>query len=193
MLLGRGVVNWNMTPCNKFPGKGLTDMGYPYYPPSLYRAISYSSSLGVPVYVTENGMACAEDNDDRTEWINGNLAQAGCPLLTWHQICAGTPSQTSCCAQAWLRSQCLVREELAVSFQPGRSPCNQHPSISACGAAVVLGCHTWAAHGNAVRTAVTKSAAGTEDFVRACHHVIRLLQARQQAVHAGRGSSQGRL
>ena len=69
------MVNWNLTPCNKFPDKGLTDMGYPYYPPSLYRAISYASSLGVPVYVTENGMASAEDNNDRTEWINGNLAQ----------------------------------------------------------------------------------------------------------------------
>lgn len=70
----RGCVNWNLTPCNKLPG-GLTDMGYPRYPPSLYRAISYSSSLGVPVYVMENGMASAEDGDSRTQWINGYLEQ----------------------------------------------------------------------------------------------------------------------
>ena len=29
----------------------LTDMGYPVYPPSLYRACSYASGLGVPVYI----------------------------------------------------------------------------------------------------------------------------------------------
>lgn len=52
-------------------------MGYPRYPPSLYRAISYSSSLGVPVYVMENGMASAEDGDSRTQWINGYLEQVG--------------------------------------------------------------------------------------------------------------------
>ena len=68
-------MNWNLTPCNKLPGQGLTDMGYPWYPPSLYRAISYASSLGVPVYVTENGIPSSEDDDCRTQWINGYLAQ----------------------------------------------------------------------------------------------------------------------
>ena len=28
----------------------------PVYPPSLYRAVSYASTLGVPVYILENGM-----------------------------------------------------------------------------------------------------------------------------------------
>lgn len=36
----------------------LTDMGYPLYPPSLYRACSYAAGLGVPVYVMVS-LTCA--------------------------------------------------------------------------------------------------------------------------------------
>ena len=32
----------------------------PVYPPSLYRAVSYASTLGVPVYILENGMPSKE-------------------------------------------------------------------------------------------------------------------------------------
>ncbi len=47
----------------------------PVYPPSLYRAVSYASTLGVPVYILENGMPCREDDDRRKEWIDGCLAE----------------------------------------------------------------------------------------------------------------------
>lgn len=47
----------------------------PVYPPSLYKAISYASTLGVPVYILENGMPCKEDDSRRSDWINGCLAE----------------------------------------------------------------------------------------------------------------------
>ncbi|KAK9840609.1 hypothetical protein WJX81_004313 [Elliptochloris bilobata] len=68
----RGVIGLNLAPTNKGP-KGLADMGYPVYPPSLYKAISYASTLGVPVYILENGMPCKEDDSRRSDWINGCL------------------------------------------------------------------------------------------------------------------------
>ena len=46
----RGVVDWKLMPTTK-DDQRLTDMGYPVYPPSLYRACSYASGLGVPVYI----------------------------------------------------------------------------------------------------------------------------------------------
>ena len=45
------------------------------YPPSLYRAVSYVSTLGVPVYILENGMPAKEDDDRRTQWIDGCMAE----------------------------------------------------------------------------------------------------------------------
>jgi len=47
----------------------------PVYPPSLYKAISYASTLGVPVYILENGMPSKEDDSRRSDWINGCLAE----------------------------------------------------------------------------------------------------------------------
>ncbi len=49
----------------------------PVYPPSLYRAVSYVSTLGVPVYILENGMPAKEDDERRTEWIDGCMAEVG--------------------------------------------------------------------------------------------------------------------
>ena len=54
---------------------GVTEMGYPMYPPSLYRAISYASKLGVPMYITENGCPYLKDDSERTDWINGYLTE----------------------------------------------------------------------------------------------------------------------
>ncbi|KAK9814269.1 hypothetical protein WJX72_003165 [[Myrmecia] bisecta] len=70
----RGIVSWTLQPSNKGP-KGIADMGYPVYPPSLYRSITYASQLGVPVYVMENGMPSEEDDERREEWINGCLGE----------------------------------------------------------------------------------------------------------------------
>ena len=49
----------------------------PVYPPSLCRAVSYVSTLGVPVYILENGMPAKEDDERRTEWIDGCMAEVG--------------------------------------------------------------------------------------------------------------------
>ncbi|CAL5224317.1 g6984 [Coccomyxa viridis] len=70
----RGVVGFALNPTSKGP-KGIADMGYPVYPPSLYRAVSYVSTLGVPVYILENGMPAKEDDERRTEWIDGCMAE----------------------------------------------------------------------------------------------------------------------
>ena len=40
----------------------MTDMGYPVYAEGLYRALKTISILGVPIYVTENGLA--DDTDE---------------------------------------------------------------------------------------------------------------------------------
>ena len=72
-----------MSPSNKLP-EPVLDMGYPSYPPALYRAISYASSLGVPVYVTENGMPSAEEDGGRSKWIEGYLGLVG-PLAVLPQ------------------------------------------------------------------------------------------------------------
>ena len=37
------------------------------------RSISYASTLGKPIYVMENGIPAAADNDQRGKWINGCL------------------------------------------------------------------------------------------------------------------------
>ncbi|MFA5817531.1 MAG: glycoside hydrolase family 1 protein [Bacteroidales bacterium] len=47
------------------PGEIKTDMDYAMYPEGFYRAIKTVSELGVPVYITENGIADAKD--DRRE------------------------------------------------------------------------------------------------------------------------------
>lgn len=66
----------NLQPSSRGP-RGVTEMGYPMYPPSLYRAITYASKLGVPMYITENGTPLTEDTEERSEWITGYLEQVG--------------------------------------------------------------------------------------------------------------------
>ncbi len=46
-------------------GEVKTDMDYPLYPEGFYRALKRIGEVGVPVYVTENGIADAQD--DRRE------------------------------------------------------------------------------------------------------------------------------
>ena len=70
----RGIVGLNCQPSSRGP-RGTTEMGYPMYPPSLYRSISYASKLGVPMYITENGCPYVADTSERTDWINGYLTE----------------------------------------------------------------------------------------------------------------------
>jgi beta-glucosidase len=43
-------------------GEIMTDMPYPIYAEGFYRAIKTSAQLGVPIYITENGIADARDD-----------------------------------------------------------------------------------------------------------------------------------
>jgi beta-glucosidase len=55
-------------------GEVMTDMPYPSYPNGLYEAIvECTTTLGKPIYITENGIADATD-DRRADFIEGYLA-----------------------------------------------------------------------------------------------------------------------
>lgn len=54
------------------PGEIKTDMDYASYPEGFYRAIKTVSGFGVPIYVTENGIADAKD-DRRALFISQYL------------------------------------------------------------------------------------------------------------------------
>jgi len=55
-----------------FPEEIMTDMDYGIYPEGLYRAIKRISQLGVPIIITENGLADAKD-DRRADFIDKYL------------------------------------------------------------------------------------------------------------------------
>ncbi len=50
----------------------MTNMAYPIYPEGLYRSIERISELGVPIFITENGIADAQD-DRRATFIERYL------------------------------------------------------------------------------------------------------------------------
>jgi beta-glucosidase len=54
------------------PGEIKTDMDYASYPEGFYRAIKTVSQFGVPIYITENGVADARD-DRRAMFISQYL------------------------------------------------------------------------------------------------------------------------
>ncbi|MGE0206990.1 MAG: glycoside hydrolase family 1 protein [Candidatus Babeliales bacterium] len=56
-----------------YPGQVMTDMEYPVRPETLYEAIANIAELGVPIYITENGLADAQDAY-RAEFIKGYLS-----------------------------------------------------------------------------------------------------------------------
>ena len=56
-------------------GVPLTQMGWELYPEGLHRAITAAARTGLPVYVTENGIATADDAQ-RISYIRSHLAQA---------------------------------------------------------------------------------------------------------------------
>jgi beta-glucosidase len=55
-------------------GVPLTLMGWELHPEGLYRAIASAARSGLPVYVTENGIATADDAQ-RVEFIRAHLEQ----------------------------------------------------------------------------------------------------------------------
>ncbi|GLI68920.1 hypothetical protein VaNZ11_013339, partial [Volvox africanus] len=52
----------------------MTDMYYPIYPEGMYRAIKRCSEFGIPMYITETGIADARD-DRRAIMIESYLQQ----------------------------------------------------------------------------------------------------------------------
>ncbi len=51
-----------------------SDMDYMIYPPGLYNVLLIASSYGFPLYITENGIADADDNQ-RPQFIRDHIAQ----------------------------------------------------------------------------------------------------------------------
>jgi beta-glucosidase len=55
-------------------GAPLTQMGWEIHPEGLHRAILSAARSGLPVYVTENGIATADDGE-RIAYLRDHLAQ----------------------------------------------------------------------------------------------------------------------
>lgn len=69
----RVVADWKLaTVCN--PGETMTDMDYGIYPDGFYKAIDLVSRLGVPIYVTETGIADSKD-DRRAAFLDAYMGQ----------------------------------------------------------------------------------------------------------------------
>src|SRR6185436_3752055 len=56
-------------------GARLTQMGWEIHPAGLHRAITVAARSGLPVYVTENGIATGDDGE-RIAYLRDHLAQA---------------------------------------------------------------------------------------------------------------------
>lgn len=69
----RPVVNWNLMP-SVMPGEKMSDMMYPLHAEGLYTAIKHCSQIGVPLYITETGIATTEA-DLRAQMINSYIRQ----------------------------------------------------------------------------------------------------------------------
>ena len=54
-----------------YPGEVMTDMPYAIYPKGLYDAIKDVAQIGVPIYITENGIADKNNTNDtrRVQWF----------------------------------------------------------------------------------------------------------------------------
>lgn len=56
------LVSWKSKKPQYRDGEIATDMPYGIYAEGMYRAINQASKIGVPIYITENGIADAKDN-----------------------------------------------------------------------------------------------------------------------------------
>ena len=90
------------------------------YPPSLYRAISYVSTLGVPIYIMENGIPAPPDDPSRKRWIVGCLQQVGrccgpADSVPTHPVirpkAAQSPSTTRQAPERQVVPLCIVQHE----------------------------------------------------------------------------------
>ena len=69
----RALIQWAAGSC--YPGEVMTDMPYAIYAAGLYYAIREVASIGLPIYITENGIADKEDTSDwrREKWFKEYL------------------------------------------------------------------------------------------------------------------------
>ena len=67
--------NWCKVDGSCYPHEVMTDMPYAIYPKGLYNAIKDVAQLGVPIYITENGVADKNNTNDsrRVQWIREYL------------------------------------------------------------------------------------------------------------------------
>ncbi|GLC50285.1 hypothetical protein PLESTB_000362600 [Pleodorina starrii] len=80
----RVVLDWRLRfTCR--PGEVLTDMGWPVVPEGLYDAIAHSAELGVPLYVTETGIADGRD-DRRAALIAAYWQQVARAVTDGHDV-----------------------------------------------------------------------------------------------------------
>jgi beta-glucosidase len=83
-------VNWNVfgqdaiVPSCK-QGEVMTDMPYPMYAEGIYKAICDVAQLGLPIYITENGIADAKD-DRREQFFKDYLGQVSRALKDGYDI-----------------------------------------------------------------------------------------------------------
>ncbi|KAK9829708.1 hypothetical protein WJX72_007458 [[Myrmecia] bisecta] len=70
---GRVLINWKFEPVGQ-PGELMTDMPFPLYAPGLYEGIAAMSALGVPVYITETGVADSQ-GDRRQAFLDTYIPQ----------------------------------------------------------------------------------------------------------------------
>jgi hypothetical protein len=57
LLLPRPAINWRFQLCGLSPSEPMTDMDMPLVPGDMYHHISTASCLGVPLVITETGVA----------------------------------------------------------------------------------------------------------------------------------------
>ncbi|GIM00686.1 hypothetical protein Vretimale_5626 [Volvox reticuliferus] len=80
----RVVLDWRLRfTCR--PGEVLTDMGWPVVPEGLYDAIVHSANLGIPLYVTETGIADGRD-DRRAPLIAAYWQQVARAVADGHDV-----------------------------------------------------------------------------------------------------------
>ncbi len=56
-------------------GETMTDMPYAIYPEGMYKALHHMAEIGLPIYITENGVADHNDENDerRVQWVRTYL------------------------------------------------------------------------------------------------------------------------
>lgn len=68
------------------PGQPLTQMGWAVYPDGLRQVLHRAAKTGLPLYITENGIA-TEDDAERLSYLEGHLAAVAQAMREGVNIC----------------------------------------------------------------------------------------------------------